>query len=55
MNLSPNVFPCVEYYLSKFKKLIILCIYCQLDLKEDQCIYLFVVHIMFLYLPFMSL
>jgi hypothetical protein len=39
MNLSPNDFPCIEDYLSKFKTLRILCIECQLDLKEDRCIY----------------
>jgi hypothetical protein len=39
MTLSPNDFPCIKDYLSKFKTLIILCIDCKLDLKEDQCIY----------------
>jgi hypothetical protein len=39
MTLSPNHFSCIEDYLSKFKTLRILCIKCELDLKEDQCIY----------------
>jgi hypothetical protein len=39
MTLSPNDFPCIEDYLSKFKTLRLLCIECQLDLKEDRCIY----------------
>jgi hypothetical protein len=39
MNLSPNYFPCIEYYLSKFKTLGLLCIECELYLKEDRCIY----------------
>jgi hypothetical protein len=38
MTLSPNGFPCIEYYLSKFKTLILLCIEFQLDLLEDRCI-----------------
>jgi len=40
MTLSPNDFPCIEDYLSKFKTLRIFCIECQQDLKEDQCIYI---------------
>jgi hypothetical protein len=32
MNLSPNDFPCIEYYLSKFKTLRILYEECQLDI-----------------------
>jgi hypothetical protein len=39
MILSPNDFPCIEYYLSKFKTLRILCIDCKIDMKEDLCIY----------------
>jgi hypothetical protein len=38
MTLSPNDFPCIENYLSKFKTLRLLCIECQLGLKEDRCI-----------------
>jgi hypothetical protein len=34
MTLSPNDFPCIEDYLSKFKTLRLLCIECQLDLSE---------------------
>jgi hypothetical protein len=33
--LSPKDFPCIEYYLSKFKTLRLLCIDCKLDLKKD--------------------
>jgi hypothetical protein len=40
MTLSLNDFPFIEYYLSKFKTLIILCIDHKLDLKEDVCIYI---------------
>jgi hypothetical protein len=39
MTLCPNDFPCIEYYLYKFKTLKVLCIKCQLDLSEDRCIY----------------
>jgi hypothetical protein len=39
MILSPNDFPCNKDYLSKFKTLTFLCIGCQLDMKEDRCIY----------------
>jgi hypothetical protein len=39
MSLSPNDFPCIEDYLSTFKTLRLLCIECQLDLREDRCIY----------------
>jgi hypothetical protein len=35
INLSPNDFPCIEDYLSKFKTLIFLCIESEKDLKED--------------------
>lgn len=59
MNLNPNDFPCIEEYLSKFKTLIRLCIDCKLDLKKIDAYMLFllslVVHIIFLYLPFMPL
>jgi hypothetical protein len=39
MTLGPNDFLCIENYLSKFKTLRVLCIDCQVDLKEDRCIY----------------
>jgi hypothetical protein len=39
MTLSPNDFPCIEDYLYNFKKLILLHIECELDPKEDRCIY----------------
>jgi hypothetical protein len=38
-DLDVNDFPCIEYYLSKFKTLRLLYIECQLDMKEDRCIY----------------
>jgi hypothetical protein len=39
MTLSPNIFSYIEYYLSKFKTLKILCIEYKIYLKEDRCIY----------------
>jgi hypothetical protein len=39
MTLSPNDFSCIEYYLSNFKTLRLLCIECELYMSEDQCIY----------------
>jgi hypothetical protein len=39
MNLSPNDFPCMENYLSKFKALVILCKDYKIVLEDDQCIY----------------
>jgi hypothetical protein len=35
MTLSPNDFYFTEYYLSKFKTHILLCIDCKIDMKED--------------------
>jgi hypothetical protein len=40
MTLSPNDLSCIEDYLSKFKRLRILCIDCKIHLKEDRCIYI---------------
>jgi hypothetical protein len=54
MTLIPNYFPCIEYCLSKFKTLRILCIECQLDLKEDQCIYVILSKIGSSYYVFVS-
>jgi hypothetical protein len=54
MALSPNNFPCIEYYLSKFKTLILLCIECQLYLKEDRCIYVIIVKLGSSYSIFVS-
>jgi hypothetical protein len=57
MNLSPNDFPCIEYYLSKLKKLALLCIDCKLDLQEDRCLYVILARLgsaySILYLSFM--
>jgi hypothetical protein len=38
MTLIPNHFLSIEYYLSKFKILRILCIEFKIDIKEDRCI-----------------
>jgi hypothetical protein len=40
MNLSPNDFSCIEYYLSMFKTLIILCEECRIKLDNEHCIYI---------------
>jgi hypothetical protein len=42
INLIPNDFPCIEHYLYKFKTLRLFCIECQLDMKEDRCIYVII-------------
>jgi len=39
MSLSPNNFPYIEDYLSKFKTLILLLKECEIDNKDDRCIY----------------
>jgi hypothetical protein len=54
MILSLNDFPCIEYYLSKFKTLRLLCIECQLDLKEDRCIYVIIYKLGSAYFVFVS-
>jgi hypothetical protein len=54
MTLSPNDFPCIEDYLSKFKTLRLLCIECQLDLKEDRCIYVILAKLGSAYYVFVS-
>jgi hypothetical protein len=54
ITLSPNDFPCIEDYLSKFKTLRILCIECKLDLKEDQCIYAILAKLGSAYFVFLS-
>jgi hypothetical protein len=40
LTLSPSYFSCIEYYLSKFKTLRILCEDCKIKIDEDRCIYL---------------
>jgi hypothetical protein len=54
MNLSPKDFPCIEYYLSKFKTLRILCIKFQLDLKEHRYIYVILPNLCSAYSIFLS-
>jgi hypothetical protein len=54
MTLSPNVFPCIEDYLSKFKTLRILCKDCQIDVKDDRCIYVILANLGSAYSVFVS-
>jgi hypothetical protein len=54
MTLSPNDFPFIKDYLSKFKTLGILCIECQLDLKKDRCIYVILSKLGSAYFVFIS-
>jgi hypothetical protein len=54
MTLSPNDFPCIEDYLSKFKTLRLLCIECQLDLPGDRCIYVILAKLGSAYSVFVS-
>jgi hypothetical protein len=41
LTLSPSDFSCLGDYLSKFKTLKLLCIECNIKMKEPRCIYLF--------------
>jgi hypothetical protein len=54
MILSPNDFPCIEDYLSKFKTLRLLCIDCKIDLKDDRCIYVILSQLDSAYFVFVS-
>jgi hypothetical protein len=54
MTLIPNDVPCIEDYLSKFKTLILLCIDCKIDVKEDCFIYVILVKIGSAYFVFLS-
>jgi hypothetical protein len=54
MNLSPNDFPFIEDYLSKFKTLRLLCIDFKIDLKEDRCIYIILSNLGSAYFVFVS-
>jgi hypothetical protein len=54
MNLSPNDFPCIEDYLSKFKTLRFLCIDYKIDMKEDRCIYIIISKLSNAYFMFVS-
>jgi hypothetical protein len=40
LTLIPSDFSCIEYYLSKFKTLRILCKECEIKMDEENCIYL---------------
>ena len=40
LTLSPSDFSCLGDYLSKFKTLRLLCIECNIKMKEERCIYL---------------
>jgi hypothetical protein len=54
MTLSPNDFPCIEDYLSKFKTLKLLYIECQLNLKENTYINVILFHLGSAYFIFVS-
>jgi hypothetical protein len=54
MTLSLNDFPCIEDYLSKFKTLRILLKGCNIDLKDDKCIYVISVKLDSAYFVFVS-
>jgi hypothetical protein len=40
LTLSPSDFSCLGDYLSKFKTLRLLCVECNITMKEERCIYL---------------
>jgi hypothetical protein len=54
LTLSPNDFSCIEYYLSKFKKLIFLCEECEIKLEEEHYIYIILSKIGSAYFVFVS-
>jgi hypothetical protein len=54
MNLNPNVFTFIEYYLSKFKTLRIFIKDCNIDLKDDHCIYVILAKLGTTYFVFVS-
>jgi hypothetical protein len=54
MTLSPNDFPYIEDYLSKFKTLRLLCIEFQLDLPEDRSLYVILAKLGSAYYIFVS-
>jgi hypothetical protein len=51
---SPNYFPCIEDYFSKFKTLRLLCIQCKIYLREDRCIYVILAKLGSAYYVFVS-
>ena len=54
LNLSQNDFSCIEYYLSKFKTLRILCEECNIKLEEERCIYIIIFKLGSTYFVFVS-
>jgi hypothetical protein len=54
LNLIPNDFSFIEYYLSKFKTLRILCQECEIKLEEEHCIYIIIYKIGSAYYVFVS-
>jgi hypothetical protein len=52
--LSPSDFSCLGDYLSKFKRLIILCEECKIVMKEERCIYLIISKLGSAYFVFVS-
>ena len=42
LSLSPSDSSCIEDYLSKFKTLRILCEECEIEMKEEHCIYIII-------------
>jgi hypothetical protein len=54
MTLSPNDFPCIEDYLSKFKTLRLSVQDCKIDPKDDRCIYVILAKLGSEYFVFVS-
>jgi hypothetical protein len=54
LTLSPNVFSCIEDYLSKFKTLRILSEECNINLEEERCIYIIISKLGSAYSVFLS-
>jgi hypothetical protein len=54
LNLSPSDFSCIEYYLSKFKTLRILCEECKIKMDEECCIYIILSNLGSAYFVFVS-
>jgi hypothetical protein len=54
LTLSPNYFSCIEYYLSKFKTLRILCEECEIKLQEECSIYIILSKLSSAYFVFVS-
>jgi hypothetical protein len=54
LTLSPNDFSSIEYYLSKFQTLKILCEECEIKLEEENCIYIIISKLGSAYFVFVS-